>query len=95
MKRTPIPPTRSPGAAYRGSQARSRRLSPAALGAAIFPPRAGRGGARPAEGGGRSSARPRPLAGAARLSRGRGVASGRAGNMAEAEGESLESWLSE
>lgn len=35
---------------------------------------------------------PLPLA---RLSRGRGGAPGRSGNMAEAEGESLESWLSE
>lgn len=39
-------PARSPGPAYRGSQARSRRASPSALGAAIFPPRAGRGQAR-------------------------------------------------
>lgn len=41
---------------------------------------------------GRSLSRSRP---SARFSRGRGGASGRAGNMAEAEGESLESWLSE
>lgn len=79
-------PARSPGPAYRGSQACSRRLSPAALGAAIFPP-------RPLGGGGTVLGQAPPLP--ARRSRGRGVASGRAGNMAEAEGESLESWLSE
>lgn len=72
---------------------------PAAAGSAPprwAPPssRRARGGARHDEGGGPGPG-PAPPSPLVRLSRGRGGASGRAGNMAEAEGESLESWLSE